>query len=112
METSIQPMPTLPQSDHDLLIRVDTTLTHMRDDFKALTDTTKSEVAELQVTKLSRLEFDQWKKDAFIPLEGTVATVGKQADRNSRFIWLATGGLIVAQLVIQLVFAIKEHLIF
>jgi hypothetical protein len=111
MDNSVQPMPTLPQSDHDLLIRVDTTLTHMRDDFKALTDTTKSEVQELRVAKLDRNEFDQWKKDAFVPLEGTVTGVVKQTNWNSKFIWLAMGGLIVIQFAIQVGFALKEHLL-
>lgn len=111
MDTSIQPMPTLPQSDHDLLIRVDTTLTHMRNDFKSLTDTTKSDVAELQATKLDRMEFEQWKKDAYVPLEGAIQAVVKQTNWNSRFIWLAMGGLIVVQFVIQIAFGIKEHLL-
>lgn len=104
-------MPTLPQSDHDLLIRVDTTLTHMRDDFKALTDTTKSEVATLQLNKLDRTEFDQWKKDAYVPLEATMGAVVKQTNWNSKFIWLAMGGLTVLEFVIQVGFALKEHLL-
>lgn len=103
-------MPTLPQSDHDLLIRVDTTLTHMRDDFKSLTDTTKTEVADLKATKLDRTEFDQWKKDSHSPMEMHVDSIGKQASSNSRYIYIGFGILLAAQFVVGVL--LKIHHVF
>lgn len=113
----------LPQNDHDLLIVVHTNQMHMASDLKAIKEDLSPRLSVIESTKADRSELSAALATFKSDLDKAVSEVKRdfgdaikplldgdkdhedRIRRIERYSWLAIGGLIVAQIVIQAAFS-------